>query len=118
MDIDRKKLDAAEELVSGILRSDGKNADALVLRASIRMQRNQLDSAVSDLYQALDIEPSSARIMVLLASADERLGSIGIAEKQYSDAVRASDFDPSVGLAYVRFLLRRGQDRACREFLE
>ena len=117
MDIDRKKLDAAEELVSGILRSDGKNADALVLRASIHMQRDQLDDAVSDLYQALDIKSGSARIMLLLASADERLGSIAIAEKQYSDAVRASDFNPSVGLTYVRFLLRRGQIARAENFL-
>ena len=57
------------------------------------------------------------QIMLLLASADERLGAIGIAEKQYSDALQASDYNPSVGVAYVRFLVRRGHIARAENFL-
>jgi tetratricopeptide (TPR) repeat protein len=46
--------------------------------------------------------------MMLLATAYERSGSIELAEKQLADAMRASDFNPRVGLDYVAFLRRRG----------
>jgi hypothetical protein len=41
--------------------------------------------------------------MSLLGTAYERNGLIELAEKQYADATRASDFDAVVGLEYVAF---------------
>jgi tetratricopeptide (TPR) repeat protein len=46
--------------------------------------------------------------MLMLAIAYERSGSIELAEKQFADATRASNFDVGVGLQYVAFLSRRG----------
>ena len=109
----RKKYDAADTLVSEILRKDSANTAGLELRASIRMVYGQLDAAVADLRRALNDHPRSAELMLVLASAYERSGSIELAEKQFADATRTSDFDPRVGLEYVRFLARRGNvDRA------
>jgi tetratricopeptide (TPR) repeat protein len=48
--------------------------------------------------------------MLLLASAYERSGSIELAEKQYADVARVSNFEPSVVLNYVTFLRRRGDN--------
>src|SRR5262249_21338031 len=70
----QKKFDAVEELVSSALRKDGRNLDALKLRASLRMQQGQLDVAIADLRQALDDQPRSSDLMVLLANAYERSG--------------------------------------------
>ena len=51
--------------------------------------------------------------MLLLASAYERSGAIDLADKELADAMRASKFNPTVGLDYVAFLRRRGgTDRA------
>ena len=72
----QKKFDRAEELVSSILRKDSRNIDGLKLRASIRLQRGQLDVAIADLRQALDDQPRSSDLMVLLANAYERSGSM------------------------------------------
>jgi tetratricopeptide (TPR) repeat protein len=109
MDIKRDRMDAAAELVSEVLRKDTHNTDALKLRASIRIARGQLDEATTDLRQALNNQPQSARLMLLLADAYERGGSIAQAEKLFSEAVRISNFDPDVGLSYVNFLERRGR---------
>ncbi len=113
MDIKRNRIDAAAALVSDVLRRDSENTDALKLRASVRMARGQLEAATTDLRHALNNKPQSTELMLLLAGAYERGGSIAEAEKLYSDAIKISNFDPVVGLNYVSFLERRGRkDRA------
>jgi tetratricopeptide (TPR) repeat protein len=109
----QKKFDAAEELVSSVLRRDSRNLDGLKLRAGLRLQKGQLEVAIADLRQALDDQPRSNDLMLLLASAYERSGSMDLAEKQYADATRVSNFDLGVTMNYVAFLRRRGSnDRA------
>src|SRR5262249_44979366 len=108
LDFQQKKFDAAETLVSSILRKDNRNIDGLKLRASIRLQKGQLDATIADLRQALDDQPRSSDLMILLATAYERSGSIELAEKQFADATKTSGFDVPVSLNYVGFLVRRG----------
>ena len=111
------KVDAAESLVSEILRKDSRNPSGLKLRASIRIARGQLETAITDLQQALSDQPQSADLMLLLGVAYERSGSMRLAEKQYSDAVRISNFNPTVGLNYSNFLQRRGNIDRAEQFL-
>jgi cellulose synthase operon protein C len=104
----KKNFDAAETLVADILRKDDRNSGGLKVRAALRLEYGQVDPAIADLRQGLNDQPRSAELMVLLASAYERSGSIELAEKQYVDAIQASSFDPALGLNYVAFLQRRG----------
>ncbi len=104
----RKQLDAADALVSDVLRKDGRNITGLKQRASIRMEQGQLEAAINDLREALNDQPQSSELMLLLAVAYERSGSIDLADKQFADAVRTSNFNPVVSLNYVAFLQRRG----------
>ena len=113
----QKKFDRAEELVSSILRKDSRNIDGLKLRASIRLQQGQLDVAIADLRQALDDQPRASDLMVLLANAYERSGSMELAEKQYADAAKTSGFDAGVSLNYVAFLQRRGNVERAEDIL-
>ena len=103
-----KKLEAAEALVADMLRKDSRNTDGLKLRAQIRLERGQIDPAIADLRQAINDQPRDTDIMLLLATAYERSGSIELADKQYAEALRASNLDAGIGLAYVGFLQRRG----------
>ena len=113
----RDKIDDADAIVSEILRKDSRNTDALTVRASVRIVRGQLDLAITDLRQALTDRPRSAQLMLLLALAYERSGSMALADKQYADAARISNFNSSVGLNYVHFLLRRGSVDRAEQFL-
>ena len=113
----QKKFDSAEALVSKILSTDSRNIDGLRLRASIRMQLGQLDAAIADLRRALDDQPRSSDLMVLLASAYERSGSIELAEKEYADATKTSGFDVPVTLNYVAFMRRRGNAERAEDVL-
>lgn len=104
----RKNFDAAEALVSEILRKDSNNIDGLRIRASIHLERKRFEAAIADLRQALNGQPRSTELMLLLALAYERSGSIELAERQYADATTSSGFSPTAGLPYVEFLRRRG----------
>src|SRR5664280_260128 len=117
MQLSQKNTPAAETLIADILRADSKNTDGLKLRASIRIDRGQLDDAIADLRQALNDQPQSPELMTLLALAYERSGSIDLAEKQLSSATRTSGYAPSIGLNYVAFLTRRGNSAAAEDVL-
>ena len=113
VELQQRKFDVVDGLVSSILRKDSRNIEGLKLRAALRLQQGQLDAAIADLRQALDDQPRSSDLMLLLASAYERTGSIELADKQYADAAKVSGFEPGVTLNYVTFLRRRGSlDRA------
>jgi tetratricopeptide (TPR) repeat protein len=113
LNLRQKKLDVADNIVADILAKDSRNVDALRLRALIHLDRQQLDAAISDLREALNDQPRAIELMLMLAAAYERSGSIDLADKQLADATKASNFDPKVGLSYVTFLRRRARaDRA------
>lgn len=113
--LDRKNLDAAEALVSEILKADSRNIEGLRLRAIASIERGNYEAAINDLRQALNDQPRSSALMLLLALAYERTGTIDLAEKQFADATRVSNYDPSVGLNYVSFLRRRGSSERALE---
>jgi len=117
MHLSRRNFDPAETLAADILRDDPHNVSALKLRATIRMARGQLDPAVADLLDALNYQPRSTDLMSLLATAYERSGLIELADKQFADATRASDFDTNIGLEYVGFLQRRGSTARAEDIL-
>jgi cellulose synthase operon protein C len=115
--LSKRNFAAAEAALADILRETPHNASALRLRASMHLERGRLDAAVSDLLAALNYQPRSTELMSLLATAYERSGLIELADKQLSDATRASNFDAGVGLEYVAFLQRRGSIARAEDIL-
>jgi len=117
LNLRQKNTDAAEKIITDVLAKDSRNVDALKLRASIRLGREQFETAISDLREALNDQPRSIEPMLLLATAYERSGSIELADKQFADAIKASKFNVAVGLAYVSFLRRHGGIDRSYDFL-
>jgi Tfp pilus assembly protein PilF len=113
----RKQLDAADAVVAEIMRKDSRNIDGLRLRASIHIDRAQLEPAINDLREALNDQARSIELMSLLALAYERSGKIELADREYSDAMRTSNFNVAPGLNYVAFLQRRGSGTRAEEVL-
>jgi tetratricopeptide (TPR) repeat protein len=108
-----QNTDAAEKIVDYVLSLDKRNVNALSLRASIRLNRGEFDPAISDLKEALNGQPFSANLALMLAIAYERSGSIESADKQFAYVTQASNFNADAGLSYAAFLRRRGRiDRA------
>ena len=101
-------LAAAEPVIAEILAADRRNIGALRLRASIKIDKGDIDGAVADLREALNDQPKSADLLMLLAVAYERGGKPELAERQYADAYKSSNLDPTVALRYTAFLQRKG----------
>ena len=99
---------AAEPIIADILRRDSRNIIGLRLRATIRIDRGQIDDAINDLRTALNDQPRAPELLATMAIAYERNGSIELADKAFLDAMRSSGFAPNYGLNYVSFLQRRG----------
>jgi cellulose synthase operon protein C len=108
MYLSSRNLDASEKLANEVLREDPHNISALKLRASLRLERTQLHAATTDLLEALNYQPRSTDLMMLLATAYERSGLIELADKQLADATKVSNWSVNIGLEYASFLQRRG----------
>src|SRR5665213_322062 len=117
MYVSQANVAAAEPLISRILGKDRRNTGALKLRAAISIDRGQFDSAVSDLREALNDQPRSPDLLMLLAVAYERSGKNELADRQYADALKSSSLNPEVALRYVAFLQRRGNAAHAEEIL-
>ena len=106
--VSRSDFASAEPIIADVLKQDRRNGTALRLRAAIRIEQGQFNSAVADLREALNDQPKSIDLLMLLATAYERSGKNELADRQYADALKASGQTPAVVLRYVSFLQRRG----------
>ncbi|MBI5263403.1 MAG: tetratricopeptide repeat protein [Bradyrhizobium sp.] len=98
---------SAETLISEILSKDRRNGGALRLRAALSVDKGQTDSAIADLREALNDQPKSPELLLMLALAYERADKNELADRQYADALKWSNLNPEVALRYVAFLQRR-----------
>ena len=112
-----KEADQASKLIADVLDGDAKNVDALALRASIRIDANDIDNAVADLREALSQQPQSVPVLRLLGRALERQGSVELAEDRYGQAVTLANYNPAIAIDYVSFLLRRGKSKEAEQVL-
>ena len=102
------KPEEARKLVAEILARDSRNADGLLIRASIMLADKKIDDAITDLRTVLKGEPDSIRALMMLGAAHALNGSVELADDRMTGAFQASKFSPRVGLVYTRFLIKNG----------
>src|SRR5262249_27165813 len=102
----KRDFGAAEKVVNEVLSKDRRNLTALKLRSTIRLAEGRTDDAIADLREALNDQPKSPELLLLMAQAYERSSKIELADRQYNDAIKSSNYNPTVGLMYVAFLQR------------
>lgn len=115
--LSQREMAGAEPLIGDVLNADRRNVGALRLRAAIRLDRGEVDAAVADLREALNEQPKGADLLLLMAQAYERNGQKELAERQYADAVKATEFNPAVVLRYAAFLQRDNSAARAEEIL-
>jgi len=108
---------AANPIIAEMLAADRRNATALRLRAAIRIEQGQFDDAIADLREALNDQPKSTDLLLLLAAAYERSGKNELADRQYADALKASNRSSRIAGRYAEFLQRRGEVERAEELL-
>lgn len=107
------KRPEAEKIIGEILAADGRDPDALVKRAGLKVADGGLDEAINDLRIVIGEHPDSTPAHLLMASAFDQKGDYAFAESEYAQAVQASNKSAQASNLFAKFLLRRGQaDRA------
>jgi len=115
--VSKANLAAADPIIADMLQKDRRNITALRLRAAIRLEQGQFDAAIADLREALNDQPKSPQLLLLMALAYERSGKNELAERQYADALKSPGADANVVLRYVAFLQRRGDSTHAEDVL-
>lgn len=107
----------AEELLGTILKTDPRNTNALRLRGAIGVEKGRFESAIADIREALNAQPKSPELLLLLGLAYERAGKTELAERQYADAHKYASGNPTITLQYVSFLQRQGRPEQAKDVL-
>ena len=108
----------AEKIINEILTVDKQNQNGLTLKASIDINRQKYDEAIAGLRMVLRDNPNSSRALFFLAKAHNLSGSPELADEQFYKAFKTSKFNPTYGLSYAQFLLKRKQPKRAEKILE
>ena len=106
--VSRRDFSTAEPIIAEVLQKDSRNTGALKLRAMMHLEQGQFDLAIADLREALNNQPKSPDLLLLMATAYQRSGKPELAERQYADAVTSSNWAHAVSLQYVSYLQNKG----------
>lgn len=112
---DKEKSSA---LVESILEKDKGNEQALLLKASMQLDKNLLEDAIVTLRVVLRDSPNSSRALLMLAKAYESLGSYALADENYQRAFQTSKLSSQYGTPYAQYLIKRAQYPRAEKVLE
>ena len=101
-----------------MLKQNPKDEDALVLRGSLAMVRNEPTKAIADYRAALKGQPSSANILTLLARAHLANNELQLAEENLRRAVDVDPANIASRLTLVRFLVQTNKADTAMEQVE
>lgn len=99
----------AQEITKSVLAKDPNQVEALKLSASYAIDNDKPHEAITDLRVALGKKAQDSSILMLLALAHERNGSLGLAQERLALAVQASGVGEKESLAYAEFLARQNK---------
>jgi tetratricopeptide (TPR) repeat protein len=115
MDFSHSDIGGAHQRIAEVLKVNPRDNDALVLRAEISLRQNDPASATADLRAVLHDQPSSARLLRMLAYAYVQQGDSDLALQSMQSALDANSADPGVRVELAQMMLRAKQaDKAVK----
>lgn len=108
---------SAETLVEDVIKVDAGNSSALLFRASIRLTRQDIDGAISDLRIVLRDQPNSDQAMVMMGQAYAKKGESEVAESHWRKALEANPASVPAIAPLTAALLKRGDAARAEELL-
>ena len=98
--------EVARKLLAEVLQKNPRDDDALILRASIEMQRNDPSGAIADLRAVLRNQPGSVALQRSIAAAYLAKGEPALAEEALRVAMQNAPNDPAVRIELAQLLTR------------
>jgi len=108
-----------ERWVTDVLDVDANQTDALLLRAGIRLNKNDADGAITDLRIVLGNRPDSEQALILLAQANVLKGEREVAESQWRKVLTINPNNMFAIMPLTNALFKRGEyDKAIQIYKE
>lgn len=107
----------AETLAQEVLNADAGNSGALLLRASMRLAKQDMDGAISDLRIVLRDQPNSDQAMVLMGQAYAMKGEPEVAESHWRKALEVNPGNLAALAPLTSALFKRGDAARAEELL-
>ena len=92
-------------LLEEVLEENSRYAPALKMRASLQIDADEVEFAITDLRAAIDAEPDDSEALTLMSQAYARLGSHDLSLEYLALAVEASNNAPAESIRYAARLL-------------
>ena len=108
----------AEKLIAEVLQTEPRNAEALFIRARMRLRAFRTDEAIADLRTVLRDAPDSAAVLLNLARAHVQAGAYDLASERYVQAYAKNPQRNDIRLEYANFLVNRSEYSRAAEVLE
>lgn len=107
----------AEKLTEEVVAADGGNSGALLFRASMRLAKQTMDGAISDLRVVLRDQPNSDQAMVMMAQAYAMKGETEVAEGHWRKALEVNPGNLTALGSLTAVLFKRGDPARAEELV-
>ena len=114
----RGELAGAEALVAEVLEANPRDNDALLLRGTMALARDDAVAAIADFRSLLKDQPHSARLLGLLATAHAVNHEPELARRALERAVDNNPTDVQSRVALAKLLLSQGELRRAGELAD
>lgn len=111
------KLEKANKIINDVLLQDSNNKEALITRATINLQKHNIDKAIIDLRNILTDYPDNVEALMLLAQAYQNNNSYELARDTYNRAIQIDPQNEKSVINYSRFLVQNKQLNMAEEIL-
>lgn len=101
--------DQVNALLAGVLKENPKDRDALLLRGTLALRREDAVGAIADFRAVLRDDPASLPVLKALARAHTLNGEIDLAKDTYKKALSANSGDIESHVELGSLYLRTGQ---------
>lgn len=108
----------AEKLLAEVLDKNPRDDDALFLRATLSLRKQDPKTAIADLRSVLHDQPNAVGVMRVLARAHLANGEPALAEETMRRAVDASPKDPAVRLDLAKLLIDLDKPQQARPVVD
>jgi tetratricopeptide (TPR) repeat protein len=111
------QLNEAEQLIERVLKESPRNADALILRGKLALNKHRAANAIADFRAALRNQSNAPEVLRLLGMAHMQNGEVKLALEHLQKAVEANPNDVEAHLEFGRVLAETGDNaNAMRQF--
>lgn len=107
----------AEEYIDAVLAIEAANAEALLMKSALQLERGETDSAVAGLRTVLRNDPTSERALTLMARAQIVAGNPQLAKESYQKLVASHPRNAEARRELARLMVRDRQWEDVRNLL-